>query len=353
MGGIGDAISGVGDVLFGSEKEVSTQKTPRLTPEQMELLKKLSSQVSGQVGKGIDPYSGELSAGPSKLQDTLFSILEGRQPGLINALTNYGQEQLTQDETYDQGAAKEYWQQSFVEPAKQQFWDDTIPQLQEQFAGQGALSSGGFNRAVADAAADMNTQLGGKLGEILYQGKQDFANRQLQERQVGLSTLDRALNEMNALMQTGQTQRGIEQGGLDAELQKWQMSQPYNNPWLGHAGTALGVNPYQINTVATGGGGGLMGGLMPGVGVGIGSMFSDSRLKTDVEQLKEVLPGVPAVRFKWNRDLLPDADDEPHIGVIAQDLQQVRPEMVHTDDATGYLRVDYENLLKEVEHGVY
>jgi hypothetical protein len=240
----------------------------------MELLKKLTEQVSGQIGQGVEPYPGQVAAGASPLQSTLFSMLEGRQPGLVDELTGWGQQAVTQDETYDQGAAKDYWQESFVEPTRRNFWDETMPQLREKFAGQGALSSGGFNRAVADAASDMEMKLGGKLGEILYRGRQDFQDRQLQERNVGLSTLDRALNEMNALMQSGQTQRGIEQGGLDAELQKWQMSRPYNNPWLQQAETALRISPYQIDTITKGGGSGILGSMMPGIGYGMGRNVS-------------------------------------------------------------------------------
>jgi hypothetical protein len=267
MGGVADVVGGA---LFGEEKEASTQKTERFTPEQMELLKKLSEQVSGQVGQGVEPYPGQIAAGASPLQSTLFSMLEGRQPGLVDELTEWGQQAVTQDETYDQGAARDYWQESFVEPTRRNFWEETMPQLREKFAGQGALSSGGFNRAVADAASDMESQLGGKLGEILYRGRQDFLDRQLQERNVGLSTLDRALNEMNALMQSGQTQRGIEQAGLEGALQKWQTSRPYNNPWLQQAPTVLGSSPYQIDTITKGGGSGLLGSMMPGIGYGIG-----------------------------------------------------------------------------------
>jgi hypothetical protein len=53
------------------------------------------------------------------------------------------------------------------------------------------------------------------------------------------------------------------------------------------------------------------------------------------------------VKYKWNKDLLPGADDTEHVGVIAQDLQQVRPDLVGEKD--GYLTVDYEQLLQEVE----
>ena len=356
--GFGDFVSGTKDFLFGSEKTAETKKTPRLTESQMDLLKQLSGQVAGQVGEGVEPYPGQMAAGESELQQGLFDILNqqvGGQGGTLEQMLQSGQQMATQDGEYDQGAARDYWQQSFVEPARENFYEETMPELREQFAGQGALSSGGFNRAVADAAGDMETQLGGKLGEILYQGRQDFQDRQMQEQQLGLSTLDQALNEVNALMQAGQQQRGIEQQGLEAQMQKWQQSQPYNNPWLQQSGTALGVSPHQIDTYTRGGGTGVVGGMLKGAGKGAGqaagsammaSMMSDVRAKEDVAYTGDRISGIPVVTFRWKND----PDHETHTGVLAQDAQEIRPDVV-LEGEDGYLRVNYGQLLEEVEHG--
>lgn len=227
-----------------------TGRESRYTPAQMQLIDRMSGRLQQETGQGVNAYPGQMAAEPSALQSQLFSILEqGREPGepgLGEQLTRFGTDQLTQTEEYDPEAAQDYWQQSFVEPARQNFQEETMPGLREQFAGQNALSSGGFNRAVADSAANMETQLGAKLGELTYRGKQDFENRQLQERGLGLKTLDQILNEMSG---TGQTQRQIEQAGLGEEYQKWQTSRDYNNPWLqNYLGTTLGTSPYDPAT---------------------------------------------------------------------------------------------------------
>lgn len=263
-------FSSIVDFLFGEDKEAVTQKTERLTPEQSALLKKLNDILNEQIGQGVEPYPGKMAAGPSALESKLFSMLENMQPELAATITGFGRDMLTQDQEYDQGAAREYWQQSFVEPTRRAFWEETMPEIREKFAGQGALSSGGFNRAVADAAADMETQLGAILGNILYSGREDFLNRQLQERRLGLQTLDQALREISTMAGVGQIQRGIEQAGLEEQFQKWQTSRPYQNPWLQYLTYGLGTPAYQIDTYTTGGGGGLLGGLMPGIGYGIG-----------------------------------------------------------------------------------
>lgn len=85
--------------------------------------------------------------------------------------------------------------------------------------------------------------------------------------------------------------------------------------------------------------------------VGGAAMASDERLKSHVHRFKtEALPGVPWATWRW-RD---PANREMTFGVIAQDLQKVRPDLVHTG-ADGFLRVDYAGLAgvtpKEVQHG--
>ena len=68
--------------------------------------------------------------------------------------------------------------------------------------------------------------------------------------------------------------------------------------------------------------------------------FSDARLKTDVKELlnsTDTLLKIHGVRMKWKES---GRDD---IGVIAQDVQKIYPELVHEKD--GLLTVDYEKLV--------
>lgn len=435
----------IGNFLFGSERKAETQKTKRLTPEQLAFMRTILGKATSQMGEGLPEYEGELTADASDLQTSLFNILSqqtdgisgqmetgrerlaGAQPGQVDmpALEQFTKQipeapqvpQLPEAPSLpqmpgvpdyqqfdpdmpaapelpefekpeferpdygemDQGPARQYWEQSIVEPARQEFRQETLPELREQFAGQGALSSSGFNRAVADAAANMNTQLGAKLGDIMQQERQAYLDRELQresqelkqqiqkgqmglqrqgqmaeqalqeqsqlgnlatqlagleteqagtmgelglrqqgqiagqqlerggmqlqrqgqladqllsaagmapqyagleleregqEADVGLSTIDSALAELDAIMRGGEQQRGIEQQGLEAQFQEWQRTQPYNNPWLQQGTQMMNVSPYQIDTIAKGGGTGALGGMMKGIGQGLGSMMA-------------------------------------------------------------------------------
>ncbi len=75
---------------------------------------------------------------------------------------------------------------------------------------------------------------------------------------------------------------------------------------------------------------------------------SDSRLKSNILELENVLDklsGVRGVRFNWNtlaKETYP-SDDDLQLGVVAQEIEAVFPELISTDH-NGYKTVDYVKL---------
>jgi hypothetical protein len=68
---------------------------------------------------------------------------------------------------------------------------------------------------------------------------------------------------------------------------------------------------------------------------------SDEKLKYDIKRYDtELLPGVPIASWKWRHN------DRPDFGVIAQDLQKVRPDLV---EDVGFLVVNYTGLMEAAE----
>lgn len=66
--------------------------------------------------------------------------------------------------------------------------------------------------------------------------------------------------------------------------------------------------------------------LMSGLASGGALAASDERLKKNIERSTlEAIPGVPFASWEWI-----DGPPGRYVGVIAQDLEKVRPEMVHT-----------------------
>jgi hypothetical protein len=77
---------------------------------------------------------------------------------------------------------------------------------------------------------------------------------------------------------------------------------------------------------------------------------SDLRLKRDIAPLSNSLDkvlGLSGVEFRWDEEPENDAwkapDSSTHIGLVAQDVEKVLPEVVHTD-GRGYKSVEYDKL---------
>jgi hypothetical protein len=75
---------------------------------------------------------------------------------------------------------------------------------------------------------------------------------------------------------------------------------------------------------------------------------SDARWKKELEPLRNTLPEVlklQGFRYNWRDDEYPDMnfDKERQIGLIAQEVEKIFPELVKTDDK-GYKSVSYEKL---------
>jgi hypothetical protein len=75
---------------------------------------------------------------------------------------------------------------------------------------------------------------------------------------------------------------------------------------------------------------------------------SDERWKTNLKQLKNIIPGIlhlNGYRFNWRSEKFSgmNFDSGTQIGLIAQDVEKVFPELVRTDN-NGYKAVSYEKL---------
>lgn len=78
------------------------------------------------------------------------------------------------------------------------------------------------------------------------------------------------------------------------------------------------------------------------------TFYSDIRLKKNIELIEnptEKLLQIQGVYFNWNMNEYPEMGftNEKQIGVIAQDVEKLFPELV-SEDADGYKQVDYEKI---------
>jgi hypothetical protein len=94
------------------------------------------------------------------------------------------------------------------------------------------------------------------------------------------------------------------------------------------------------------------GGMISGALGALGGMFSDARLKQDIELYKTV-GDINFYKFNWKPHAM---GVQPNMvgsdmGVIAQELAETHPDLVAIDQRTGYYMVDYSGLREVIENG--
>tara|TARA_R110002126_G_scaffold51939_1_gene141838 strand:+ start:11631 stop:12158 length:528 start_codon:yes stop_codon:yes gene_type:complete len=142
-------MAGIFDFLFGSDDK--TEQLPSMSPEQTQFLQQLMQMLGGE---------GQLGQGQ---EEALSGLRELMDPS---------------------SAA----QQRFADPYMQQFQQQTIPGIAEQFAGAGggALSSSGFGQALGSASAGLQSQLAQLKSGLQQQSAQDIMGQFQNLSQQGL-----------------------------------------------------------------------------------------------------------------------------------------------------------------------
>ena len=81
---------------------------------------------------------------------------------------------------------------------------------------------------------------------------------------------------------------------------------------------------------------------------------SDKRLKTNIQKIKKPLEKIlklNGMSFEWKRDINEKVENKTNIGIIAQEVEKVLPEIVKKRD-DGYLAVKYEQLVPVLIEGI-
>ena len=145
----------MGEMFMGGSEDPTINPTPTKTHQQRDLIDNLARLLNvDQLGKGVEPYSGSLTAGPGDLEQKSWGVLDNLLGGGIQ-----GNQQTNQDAIskimagtgevpkYDVGqfdpkAIQDWFGNALVAPAMQKWESDVVPVIQEKFIGQNAGSSG-------------------------------------------------------------------------------------------------------------------------------------------------------------------------------------------------------------------
>lgn len=206
---------------------------------------------------------------------------------------------------------------------------------------RGDLTESAVNRNEGAYQSERN-RMQGALGMV-----PGFANMDYQDAQ--------------ALMGVGDRLQGQTQAGLDDQFDRFNEARNYPQQQLdvlsrlfGNQSTGQTTNqqlPKQPGTNKAAGaiGGGLAGAqmgsmIMPGMGTAVGGglgalmgLLSDRRAKTDIRRVGTMNSGLPVYTYRYR------GGEVTHMGVMADEAQQVAPHAVHTGP-DGLQRVNYAAL---------
>lgn len=224
-------------------------------------------------------------------------------------------------------------------------------------------------RAFAETAADTAA----RLREAGYTQAANMAQADIAARaaaaQGGLGTagarLQQEITGLGAAMAAGEAERTLSQQEQDALYEQYMLAMQYPLTQFGVLTGAAGAIPagYGTTTGTTvtrdpmgtlGGVLGAGGNMLTGFGAigqagGFGSIFgpSDARLKENIQSLGQV-GDFNLYTWDWNEEgIAAGAEIMPTYGVIAQEVEQIRPEYVIMGE-DGYRRVDYGAIANEL-----
>lgn len=132
--------------------------------------------AAGTVIGGLFGAFGRKKRKPKKI-----STLDDTQQGIYNDYAKglNGQGKFADMFNFDEGAARDNWQQSYADPAYQNFNENVIPGITSQFRGAGLANSSYLGGALSKAGTDVQRNLDAHLSNMLYQGKNDSVNRRI------------------------------------------------------------------------------------------------------------------------------------------------------------------------------
>lgn len=319
------------------------QAASRLDPQWDLQQKQLQTQLANQgLSQDSDAYKNALDQFQRQKTDAYNQANYSSQGQGLNAENTIYNQALSQGQFANQAAGQEYTQNL----GAAQFSNQAQAQYNQEMANlaQFANSAQAQRNAQNQQAAQFNNTTAAQQ-YAQNQGAAQFGNQaNAQQFQQNAYSQSLPINEFNSLMSSGQV--GMPTGinytpssvnptdvlgayALNSQVQNQNYQAQMQNQASGMGGL-FNLGAAALMAPMTGGtslGGTLAGGLF----------HSDVRLKRDIELIGREADGLGVYRYRYLND------NEPRIGVLAQEAQVLRPHAV-VKDAHGFLMVHYGRL---------
>lgn len=244
------------------------------------------------------------------------------------------------------------------QPYVDQFTNQIIPGITSAFEGSGRTGSGSHQASVDRAVTGLNRTISDADAKA---GADFFTNARAQQLQAaGLipQQTQADLAKINATGEAGDITDAYNQSKINEDVSRYNYNN--NKQWdyiaryLGilnggypggeSTGSSYGYQPYH-----GGGAGSFLGPAMQMAGLGLqaATLFSDERLKEDIAPVGTLNDGQIIYSYRYK------GDPTPQVGLLAQEVERVHPEAVHTDPATGFKKVHYGLATRDARGGLF
>lgn len=224
-----------------------------------------------------------------------------------------------------------------------QFAEATMPSLQSQFVDAGRYGSGAQIANESLARQDLARQMGNMAANMYGQAYESERDRMLRQSSIAPQFQGMDYKDLAALASVGDIVDQKAREILQADIERYNYPQTQLDRYANRIATLGGQQYGTTTTTQPSQGSDFIGNLL-GIAQTGAAIYaaSDQTLKKDIELIEGKKFG-PAQAYKF-RYVWEDADSEKHVGVMAQELQEVMPDAVHRHPA-GYLMVDYAKIL--------
>jgi hypothetical protein len=352
------------DAIFGSSPSAEVTKQTTLTGNQRAKLRELlrGLELPKGIKQAVVPFGGELSAGPSNLENLSLQALEQQAMNLVTPPEGGGVQgqasdtlsQLLSGQPTDFDA---FFRDAIESPLLRTFSEDIVPQLQAR--GAKNFFSTGQENVETRAAKNLTQQLTGARSELGFKTAEAAKDRQLAALGMVDTVTGMPIRQAMQLLEAGRVPREIEQAGLTREYAEFLRQQEARNTRINQILAAIGLPAMENIATVSGGSSGLLSGFLgteagAGALVGLGtSLFSSSReLKEDISPADEdeILDGLsllPINRWKYIGDPI------EHLGPMAEDFQETfgvgDGATIHLADVAGVLLASNKALAKKID----
>jgi len=142
----------------------------------------LGSGILPGVGTAVGAVAGGLLGlfGRKKKQKKI-STLDKTQQGIYNKYAQglQGQGQYADMFNFDPEKQRDVFNQTYAQPAYQQFQEEVVPGITGQFRGGNLQNSSYLGGALAKAGTNVQKNLDAQLAQMLYQGQNDSVERRI------------------------------------------------------------------------------------------------------------------------------------------------------------------------------